>query len=431
MLPIVPTWLLLVGAVAGVLAGCTADASDCAATATCPPPEVADASTSSTRDGNVEQDAADDIDSKDEQDSGPSAASGLALGASCSAADECESGYCVDGTCCDSECSGVCERCDLPDSSGTCAPVPDGADPDGDCTDGSGSACDGVCNGERACRFPAYGTPCGATSCQNGVQHDAICDGEGRCVENQVSCGDYACGAEACRSSCTSSSHCAASAYCDDNECRPRKDNGAACSGDEECQSGICSDGVCCATACEAPWSCSTGECLCNGIVCPAKESCTVFFIDGDGDGYPASSAYDVVGCSGTPPPDILGRKFYDSAEALLDCDDSDPNVHPKQTKFFTEARSNGTFDYDCDGVETKRYGAGADFRVCKSCPNPGGICSVGLAPSSDSCDVVSGAFQGILPPACGEEGTLVRCEVVPVCQVGGRLTERTVQGCR
>jgi hypothetical protein len=47
-----------------------------------------------------------------------------ARGASCLATADCvEGALCVHGFCCDRPCSGGCERCDLPDQAGTCAPI--------------------------------------------------------------------------------------------------------------------------------------------------------------------------------------------------------------------------------------------------------------------------------------------------------------------
>ena len=44
--------------------------------------------------------------------------------ASCSAADECASGFCAQGACCLTKCDGPCFSCALPGTIGTCLPVP-------------------------------------------------------------------------------------------------------------------------------------------------------------------------------------------------------------------------------------------------------------------------------------------------------------------
>lgn len=91
------------------------------------------------------------------------------LGERCEPAVGCRLGFCVDGVCCSTPCSGTCERCDV--EPGLCRAVADGTDPDDECgglilrcedfTCGlDGNACrscavgesSAVCNGARACR---------------------------------------------------------------------------------------------------------------------------------------------------------------------------------------------------------------------------------------------------------------------------------------
>src|SRR4051794_2508881 len=45
-----------------------------------------------------------------------------ALGETCTSADECDSGFCVDGVCCNTACDGQCQACDT-QTLGTCAVV--------------------------------------------------------------------------------------------------------------------------------------------------------------------------------------------------------------------------------------------------------------------------------------------------------------------
>ncbi len=58
---------------------------------------------------------------------------------------QCESGYCVDGVCCNAPCSGTCESCALDNTVGQCTPYPIGTDPVMECGD------NGFCNGASAC----------------------------------------------------------------------------------------------------------------------------------------------------------------------------------------------------------------------------------------------------------------------------------------
>lgn len=59
-------------------------------------------------------------------------------GFGCVAADDCDSGLCTDGVCCNSTCTGTCAACDLTGTTGTCSAVPNGQDPDSEC---AGTAC--------------------------------------------------------------------------------------------------------------------------------------------------------------------------------------------------------------------------------------------------------------------------------------------------
>lgn len=89
-------------------------------------------------------------------DGGGKCASGggvaCASGANCPA-----SQWCVDGVCCNTECTGHCMACAASktgSSSGLCAPVANGADPENECA--GGAACDGngTCySGRGGCRF--------------------------------------------------------------------------------------------------------------------------------------------------------------------------------------------------------------------------------------------------------------------------------------
>jgi hypothetical protein len=38
--------------------------------------------------------------------------------------DECASGFCANGVCCDSACDGACESCNQPRTTGQCTPLP-------------------------------------------------------------------------------------------------------------------------------------------------------------------------------------------------------------------------------------------------------------------------------------------------------------------
>lgn len=110
---------------------------------------------------------------------------------------------------------------------------------------------------------------------------------------------------------------------------------------------------------------------------------------DQDGDGYLAVGAL----CGGT------------------DCCDTDKNVHPGQTSFFTTPGACGGFDYDCNGQITEEYGAAS--------------CSW----SSFSC---SGDGFAAPVPGCGDFGTFTSCSIpwYDVFTCTGSNAQQA-QGCR
>ena len=182
-------------------------------------------------------------------------------GAACSGDEQCQSGHCVDNTCCDTACDGQCERCDAPGMVGVCTPVigkPVGSRPA--CGD-DGTGCAGTCDGSNraSCSYPGQSVPCGAASCVDGVATSlGHCDGAGRCKSETRACAPYACGENDCRTSCASDDDCAGSAECSDGACVGTLTLGERCIAAGECQSGFCVDGVCCDSACD-------GECqACN-----------------------------------------------------------------------------------------------------------------------------------------------------------------------
>lgn len=100
------------------------------------------------------------------------------------------------------------------------------------------------------------------------------------------------------------------------------------------------------------------------------KPSCvTTVSGDKDGDGYFISS------CTSTN----------------VDCYDQNSNAHPGQTAWFTTDRGDGSYDYDCNGQQTKRYTV-AGF--CTKCFGIG------------SCTVSTGQTGWTSStPSCGSSG--------------------------
>jgi hypothetical protein len=146
----------------------------------------------------------------------------LGRGQACTAESQCADGRCVDGFCCDGGCEGQCEACDVPGFEGTCTPV-QGVPHAGRAACAGQDACAGRCDGNRrdACGYPGAAMACAPAACRDGVAvTGASCDGAGACAEGQVTqCGDYACGADACRDRCADDHDCAEGRVCSNGAC--------------------------------------------------------------------------------------------------------------------------------------------------------------------------------------------------------------------
>lgn len=100
-----------------------------------------------------------------------------------------------------------------------------------------------------------------------------------------------------------------------------------------------------------------------------------LFYRDADKDGF-GDAKKSVRGCQ--PPPG-----FVDNAK---DCYDGNRRVRPDQRDYFAVDRGDGSYDYNCDGQQTRRFVARAFCRVKES----GG------------CALASGWGRGKIPK-CGE----------------------------
>ncbi len=142
-------------------------------------------------------------------------------GGMCATANECESGQCVDGVCCNTACNGQCEACDATGALGTCTAVT-GA-PHGMRTACAGTGtCGGTCDGTNraACAYPGMSTSCGAPTCTDSVARTSACDGAGACgAGSSTPCVPYRCGATACNTTCATANDCAEGFVCRGSVC--------------------------------------------------------------------------------------------------------------------------------------------------------------------------------------------------------------------
>ena len=167
-------------------------------------------------------------------------------GQECTGGSACASGFCKDGKCCNTECSGMCLSC----ASGTCSAV---------LSQDDAPECTGIntCNGDSICRKKQAQACSGDEACASGHCKD------GRCCDTSCTAACYSCESGTCTkiTSRDDISECTAATTCDANGvCKPKL--GQACSAGTQCASGFCKDGVCCNEACTgACRSCATGTC--------------------------------------------------------------------------------------------------------------------------------------------------------------------------
>lgn len=247
------------------------------------------------RPGDLPADAASEMDA-------PGTDAGLDNGDPCKKKEQCNSGHCVDGVCCNSQCAGTCVSCNA-GKPGQCRPLPGGQDPNNECK--GAAACGGdVCDGTGKCApFELTTKSCGASKCTSGTVTRYRCDGKGGCLKQTVFCGGFACDGAACATKCDNTTlPCEAGYYCQGGVCYGSLKNGAACgSNPKACKSGLCVDGVCCNIAClKHCWACNTTKSIgtCAYVpkgqdpraVCSGEAACGNDVCDGGGKCEPAKT---------------------------------------------------------------------------------------------------------------------------------------------
>jgi hypothetical protein len=278
-----------------------------------------------------------------------------------------------------------CERCSLPNAAavkcegGKCAVAK--------CNPGTAS-CDG--KEENGCEADLTdATTCG--SCTSACPLDQFCDTASKCVPD-CSLAEFKCGRK-CVDYKTSKTNC--------GECFK------VCAGAPNAVPA-CVDGVC-------KVDCNVGYGDCN----PAAIGCeplSPYYVDADGDGFGTGTK---VGDACTAP---AGH-----SNVLGDCDDSNPNVKPGQTAYFTAGYTNAagktSYDYDCNGVEAATPGKalGACGATCRAGdylpsarpnPPPGAnlICGSSTLISSCSTSSASGSGSGSGSSCYSSSASTVGC---------------------
>ena len=124
----------------------------------------------------------------------------------------------------------------------------------------------------------------------------------------------------------------------------------------------------------------SVGESVASNEVSGVVRDC---YSDSDGDGWGAGSAqaYSLNSCS---------SPYVNSS---TDCLPSNANVHPGVTAYSSTDRGDGSYDWNCNGTEDKRWTSVASASSCTS----------NRSQMDSTADLW---FSGTSAPACGSNGT-------------------------
>lgn len=364
-----------------------------------------------------------------------------ATGDSCNSGGDCSTSHCVTGVCCNSACTGACQRCDATGTEGTCSALPEATN----VTACGAYACDGIsgecptmCTTSRQCATGNYcsngscqplkdkGATCTASVqcttgfCADGVCCDSACSGScDRC--NQAGAlgtcsaapsgdpGSPACGTITCNGTLVDcpilcGSGCPSGTYCSGTYCSAVKDDGVSCSAAGQCKSGFCADGVCCNSACGGACdSCSAangattdGVCsllgasrICRNATstCDREERCTGASADCPTNGFVDAG----VGCGSTT------YTAWSSCDAGASCATSGV-----QTRTRTEQACNG-------GNATCTPNTATESQACNR-PSEGAVCGTTTFGNWSSCDYGSD---------CDESASRSRTRTEPRCASG------------
>ena len=188
----------------------------------------------------------------------------------------------------------------------------------------------------RVCGSAAATDNCGTARTPNCGPLSRLCSLDG--MLGTCGGGTETCSAQGQWGSCSiqpaASDTCASG---NDDNCNGIVNQGCLCIEGTTRTCGPCNDGA---------QVCTNGKSGSYGT-CTGGTQQTVYYRDGDGDGYGGTTT--VLACGGAPTGYVARGG---------DCCDTDANVNPgvPATAWFTSASKCGTFDYDCDGAVTQEF---------------------------------------------------------------------------
>lgn len=152
-----------------------------------------------------------------------------------------------------------------------------------------------------------------------------------------------------------------------------------------------------------ATTACVAGAC--RIVTCPPETlDCNLSFDDGCESRGVIRYTVDADG-DGFGTTDSAVRTCIESMGVASggDCDDADPNTFPRQPLFFERPRGDGTFDYDCNGVDQPQWR------------------TMGLCAEGPTCMLVEVGWVLAAIPGCGESGTWMGACTgsAPACALG------------
>lgn len=236
-----------------------------------------------------------------------------AAGQSCSAAAQCGTGLCVDGTCCDSACTATCKSCSVAGSLGSCTNIPAGQQDSNAAT---------TCSGTQACN--------GSGTCKSGVGQ-ACLDNSG-CANN--TCVDKVCCKTACDKTCESCAIKGTQGTCSpiakgvdpDGECIGTDPKcGGSCDGARQCDFPTIGTACGSCKACDGTGKCSAtpkDDTICGVIDCDMLDTPCRDYADISAD------RCDSFG-SCKKPNDLATCKVFKELQCDAGPDSSKPDMGP------------------------------------------------------------------------------------------------------